>query len=157
MEAIRSSEVTTTQQPKKTNKALKHALNAGMTVAGLAGVKGAFDLSNDLWMYAQMDDLVGKGLNPHVFKPSCKTPPKILLAKKIKNFFENLGEKLFKNPKIHQMFEKYERRLGTSGDDLARAVKFNKGCAAKVLTLATVALSILAAGIYKAGKINGEG
>ena len=148
MEGIRSNVAVTTQQPKKSNKVSKHLINTGVTTAGLGMTGYAYKKTGDIWRLAQTpDSLCGVG----------KASKMKIFARKIKNGFEKLGEMIFKNHKIHRMFERYEMNQGLSGSELARAVKFNKGCAAKVLTLATVALSILAAGIYKAGKINGEG
>ncbi len=147
MEGVRSNVSVQAQQPKKSSKVSKHLVNAGAVATGLGATGYASKKLHDVWSLAQTPR---GGYTPN-------TVSKIRFAQKIKNGFEKLGEMIFKNPKIHAIFERYESQRGYSGTDLAKNVKFNKGSAAACLTMGLLATSILAAGIYKAGKINGEG
>lgn len=73
----------------------------------------------------------------------------------IGKLFENLGKKIFDpNNKIYgSAVEKLEHFATKNGiKDLTKA----KSCAALLLTSGAIILGLIARGIYKAGKINGE-
>ena len=79
------------------------------------------------------------------------------ISKGLSKGFEALGEKAFSNPAINNLFEQHE--ISWKKENLkmfVNSVKANKTLAAILLSGVLTALGIVGAGIYKAGKINGE-
>ena len=167
MEGISKNYVVVQEQPKKKGgKVRKHAANAAATAAGV----GAAALAHN-----KMQEIYGTFSNQKYWGPkytkTCVVENKNILTKLKNSFasmgskiskglskgFEALGEKVFSNPAINNLFEQYEISWKKENlKEFAKSVKVNKTQAAILLSGVLTALGILGAGIYKAGKINGE-
>ncbi|MBS4760155.1 MAG: hypothetical protein KHX03_05610 [Clostridium sp.] len=132
-------------KPEKENnhKALKHTINAAAVGAGVVATGsaaqslcGKFDLSNAIKYNA------------------CNL--KFSNFDKYHESISKFAEKIFpKNGKISKMIEKYAGRgFMTGGSE--RAMNLYKGKLAIVATAVAAALTLVGAGLYNAGKINGK-
>ena len=150
MKGINRESAIMVQQPVKRNKTAKHFANAVAVGTGLGCVGCLYLGAKYTWHKATTSKLVsGKNL----------LTPQLKVAKKVVNLFENLGEKIFKNRKLSHLFEQYSKGRCFPHDPefYTKSVKSCKGIAALILTLGLSALSVIGAGLYRAGKINGEG
>lgn len=170
MEGISKNYVVVQEQPKKKGgKVRKHAANAAATAAGV----GAAALAHN-----KMQKIYGTFANQKYWGAENTKYTKTFVAEnkniltKLKNSFasmgskiskglskgfEALGEKVFSNPTINNLFEQHEISWKKENlKEFAKNVKVNKTQAAILLSGVLTALGIVGAGIYKAGKINGE-
>ena len=146
MEGIRSNVAVTTQQPKKSNKALKHALNVGLVGGGsVAMLNGARSL------YCKYD--IGNAVK---FGGAASTKL-TKVAERVHKIIAPIVDEIF--PKGGKIANAIERYVGkgylTGGAD--RMISQLKGKYAIYGAAAAAILALVTAGIYKAGKINGEG
>ena len=167
MEGISKNYVVVQEQPKKKGgKVRKHAANTAVTAAGVGTVALAHN---------KMQNIYGRYANQKYWGPkytkTCVVENKNILTKLKNSFasmgskiskglskgFEALGEKVFSNPAINNLFERHEITWKKENlKEFAKNVKVNKTHAAILLSGVLTALGIVGAGIYKAGKINGE-
>ena len=139
MESVRSNVAMGVQPQKKSNKVLKHAVNAGILVGGSTAIaRGAWELCANHRLY-----------DPQIIKPEYMRP--------IQKFFEKIGEKIFApSTFLGELFGATFGQNAKHYDNYKTALKQYKARGA-VLALGAVAIiSFITAGIYKAGKINGE-
>lgn len=167
MEGISKNYVVVQEQPKKKGgKVRKHAANAAATAAGVGAAALAHNKMQKI--YGSLADQKYWGSK---YTKTCVAENKNILTKLKNSFasmgskiskglskgFEALGEKVFSNPAINNLFEQYEISWKKENlKEFAKSVKVNKTQAAILLSGVLTALGILGAGIYKAGKINGE-
>ena len=167
MEGISKNYVVVQEQPKKKGgKVRKHAANAAATAAGV----GAVALAHNEMQKSYCTFSNHKYWGPKYTK-TCVAENKNILTKLKNSFasmgskiskglskgFEALGEKVFSNPAINDLFERHEITWKKENlKEFAKNVKVNKTHAAILLSGVLTALGIVGAGIYKAGKINGE-
>ena len=167
MEGISKNYVVVQEQPKKKGgKVRKHAANAAATAAGVGAAALAHNKMQKI--YGSFADQKYWGSK---YTKTCVAENKNILTKLKNSFasmgskiskglskgFEALGEKVFSNPAINNLFEQYEISWKKENlKEFAKSVKVNKTQAAILLSGVLTALGILGAGIYKAGKINGE-
>ena len=89
--------------------------------------------------------------------PSYNARPLGAKRKAIGEYLMKLGEKLFpKNSSIHETMEVYAKKF-FAPEKVDSAIRQYKGKWAAIGLVGAAALTVLTAGIYKAGKINGEG
>ena len=167
MEGISKNYVVVQEQPKKKGgKVRKHTANAAATAAGVGAVALAHNKMQKIYItYAKQKYWGSK------YTKTCVAENKNILTKLKNSFasmgskiskglskgFEALGEKVFSNPAINNLFERHE--ISWKKENLKMfvyRVKANKTLAAIVLSAVLASLGIVGAGIYKAGKINGE-
>ena len=144
MEGIRSNVAMGVQPQKKSNKVLQHALNAGVVAGGSYAVaRGASHLCNQ-YDWANSTKFGATNL---------KFTGKLA---KIHARISHFGEFLFpKGSKISEALTKYVGKGYLQGG-AQRMLSEYKGKLA-ICGVATAAiLTLLSAGLYKAGKINGE-
>ncbi len=170
MEGISKNYVVVQEQPKKKgNKARKHTANAAATAAGVGAVALAHKKMQEIYItYAKQKYF---GVKNSKYTKTFVAENKNILTKLKNSFasmgskiskglskgFEALGEKAFSNPAINNLFERHE--ISWKKENLkmfVNSVKANKTLAAILLSGVLTALGIVGAGIYKAGKINGE-
>ena len=167
MEGISKNYVVVQEQPKKKGgKVRKHAANAAATAAGVGAAALAHNKMQKI--YGSLADQKYWGSK---YTKTCVAENKNILTKLKNSFasmgskiskglskgFEALGEKVFSNPAINNLFEQYEISWKKENlKEFTKSVKVNKTQAAILLSGVLTALGILGAGIYKAGKINGE-
>ena len=167
MEGISKNYVVVQEQPKKKGgKVRKHAANAAATAAGVGAAALAHNKMQKI--YGSLADQKYWGSK---YTKTCVAENKNILTKLKNSFasmgskiskglskgFEALGEKVFSNPAINNLFEQYEISWKKENlKEFAKSVKVNKTQAAILLSGVLTALGIVGAGIYKAGKINGE-
>ena len=163
MEGISKNYSVVQEQPKKGRKALKHTANAALTTAGVGAVALAHNNMQKIY-----DAFAGQ---KYWGSPITKTVENKNIFSKLKNVFgpkgsawlklaegfDVLGEKIFSSNKLNALFEAHEQRWAKKPEIFAKCVKNNKAEAAIALYAVLTALGIIGAGIYKAGKINGEG
>ncbi len=133
-----------TQQPKRNNKILRHAGNAALVAGGSALVNAgtrsfmsAFETANDAKFGASSLKYHGNKVRLHdaVSKFSEKLFPK---GGKISNLLEKVAEKGYLTGGAPRMLCEYKGKL------------------AIFAVAATAITALIARGIYKAGKINGD-
>ncbi len=167
MEGISKNYVVVQEQPKKKgNKARKHTANAAATAAGVGAVALAHKKMHEIYITFASQKYWGSK-----YTKTCVAENKNILTKLKNSFasmgskiskglskgFEVLGEKAFSNPKINNLFEQHEISWKKENlKEFVNNVKVNKTLAAILLSGVLTALGIVGAGIYKAGKINGE-
>ena len=145
MEGIRSNVAVTTQQPKKSNKALKHLGNAAVTTAAL-GATGVGTYKS-LKLLGNVANYVDEARYAKTF------------GVKFFNLMSKIGDKLFpKNGVMHAGLERFAKNPPFfGGPNYNNLLKGSKGVLTLLIGAGGTALAILGTSIYKAGKINGEG
>ena len=121
------------QQTKSKHKVARHAVNAGITAAGVGATA-----------YAVHKDYIGKLIDSNN-----------VVAKNVVKVFSKIGEKCMK-PFDEILKNSLEKNLFAPKKDLPKALKKSKTGAAMLLTLGAIGLGFLARGIYNAGKISAE-
>ena len=144
MEGIRSNVAVQTQQSNKGKKALKHAVNAGIVVGGSTAIaRGASHLSHD---YDWANSTKFGSTNLRFTRKMAK------LQARIANFAEALFPE---GSKVSEALKKYVGDGYLTGG-AKRMMSEYKGKLAIWGVATSAILTLLSAGIYKAGKINGE-
>ena len=161
MEGISKNYVVVQEQPKKKGgKVHKHTVNAAVTAAGLGTVAVGYNKMQNVY-----SDFLVNG-----FHSTPVSGNKNILTK-LKNYFASMGSKLsmgfetfgeivFSHPKLNLRFKHHVKRYfpetRNNYKKFAEHLKICKTHSAIVLSAVLASLGIVGAGIYKAGKINGE-
>ena len=140
-----------TQQPKKSNKVLKHMGNATVTTAAL-GATGYGTYKSLIMLGNAAKFLDGQHYYSSKFAKS--------FGLKFHKVMSNVGNKIFpKGGMLHNDLLRYVKTPSWFGGVYKKStiLASGKGAAALLLGAGITALAILGRSLYKAGKINGEG
>ena len=159
MEVSNSAQIVAPQKATKGKKAMRQVGNVALTTAAVgATVKGTRKLGGLILEKGRYNSKVNcKALHKHtIYDPFSGSPRLKRFAEKLKCCMSKVGNKLFPESKgWNKPFEALVKR--NEGSITKEMLNTYKGSAALLIMGGIATIAVIAAGAFKAGKINGEG